>query len=127
MNEIDFKRLQEILDYDQETGIFTWKINQCGARKKGQIAGTKNKNGYIVIRHKKLYYAHRLAWLYVHGIFPDSVIDHINRNKSDNRINNLRSVSHADNMYNRIASGVPCYPNANDSTYCGHLPDSCQN
>jgi hypothetical protein len=105
MSDLDSKRLKELLDYNPETGIFTWKISQSGPRKQGQIAGTKNKDGYIVIRHKKLYYAHRLAWLYMYNIFPDSIIDHINRDKSDNRIVNLRSVSQSDNVYNRTANG----------------------
>jgi len=48
----------------------------------------------------KRYYAHRLAWLYVYGVWPDGDTDHINRNKHDNRIANLRSCSRSENMLN---------------------------
>ena len=82
-----------MLNYNSETGIFTWKVNR-GCIKKGNIAGHIAGHGYIGIRVKyKLYYAHRLAWLYVYGFIPENYLDHINRNRSDNRIENLREAS----------------------------------
>lgn len=95
-------QLKERLHYDPETGIFTWLIPKRNSVKTGSIAGTKDRYGYIQIQlqHKR-YGAHRLAWLYVHGRFPDSQIDHINRVKADNKICNLREVTHQQNQFNR--------------------------
>jgi len=95
-------RLRELLYYDPDTGIFTRKIDrQCV--KKGQIAGSKNKPGYLKIGIEgKVYSAHRLAWLYLYGEIPKGVeIDHVNGNKSDNRIVNLRLATHQQNMENQ--------------------------
>lgn len=94
--------LKEILNYNEHTGIFTWKIN--GTRIKiGMIAGSKNNKEYIkVMINKKQYSAHRLAWFYVFGKWPDNEIDHKNGIKYDNRIENLREATHFQNSGNRI-------------------------
>lgn len=64
-------------------------------------AGCINGLGYRVIRiDKRLYTAHRLAWLYVHGSWPSGVIDHINGDRGDNRIENLRDIPKAQNHQN---------------------------
>ena len=58
-------------------------------------------NGYLVVRvNGKLYYSHRLIWLWFHGYFPEHGIDHINRVRSDNRLENLREVSQTCNLRN---------------------------
>lgn len=94
--------LKSILNYNPDTGIFTWKIKPAQCVKIGDVAGYIDKStGYISIGiNKKLYRAHRLAWLYIHGEFPIEEIDHINHDRSDNRIDNLRAVSHKDNGKN---------------------------
>lgn len=85
------------LSYSPITGEFLW-------RKSEMAAGCIAKHGYRVIRiDGVLYYAHRLAWLYMHGEWPTKFIDHINLNKTDNRIINLRDVSPADNSSNQHA------------------------
>ena len=92
--------LIELLDYNKDSGIFKWKID-ISNKKKGDIAGT-NSNGYVVISvNKKKHYAHRLAWYFIYGTFPKGHIDHINHNKKDNRIDNLRDVSRSCNQKNR--------------------------
>ena len=85
------EELQKILSYDPETGVFTW-LASTGTQGAGQIAGCIHSKGYLAIRFKKrLLYAHRLAWLFGTGEDPGaSTVDHINRRKDDNRIQNLR-------------------------------------
>jgi hypothetical protein len=91
--------LKKLLDYNQDTGIFTWKVSRGKAKING-VAGTKRKDKYIQIAiNKKHYLLHRLAWLYVNNNFPE-FIDHINGDKSDNRICNLRKVNSSQNMHN---------------------------
>ena len=98
---ITHKRLLEILSYDQLTGTFTWLID-IGYKKKNTKAGNTPSFGYITIHiEKKNYYAHRLAWFYIHKTWPTQIIDHKNRNRQDNRLNNLRDISTADNNKNK--------------------------
>ena len=101
MSELTQERLKELLSYDPETGLFS-NLTRRGVRApKGGVAGTKNHKGYIAILiDKKIYLAHRLAWLYVYGEFPEKTIDHINEIKDDNRIINLRSVTNSENQQN---------------------------
>lgn len=100
------KRLKEILKYCSETGVFVWikkPTKMANNISLGDEAGSKsNANGYVSIRiDKKLYKAHRLAWLYVYGEMPKKHIDHINHDRTDNRIANLREVSHQENCKNQ--------------------------
>lgn len=93
--------LHQLLSYDPETGLFTWKESPTPSTKKGDKAGYKNNRGYLIIGLKwKRYSGHRLAWLMHYGENPDGEIDHINQNKLDNRIANLRVVEHAINSRN---------------------------
>ena len=97
------ERLRELLHYEPSTGVFTWKITRNSRLKPGDVAGSVRPNGYINLGVAgKLYLAHRLAWLYVYGVWPERMIDHINRNKSDNRIANLRDVTRAQNCQNTL-------------------------
>ncbi len=100
-NELTAEKLRSILNYESETGIFTWKVSNSNRVKVGAVAGSPNGHGYLCIKVlNRLYRAHRLAWLYVNGSWPKLDIDHINRNRSDNRIANLREVTHKQNMQN---------------------------
>ena len=95
------KRLKEVLDYDPETGIFTWIADHYSS-KAGNQAGTPNGRGYIRVGiDGRRYCAHRLAWLFVTGEFPKNQIAHRNLIKSDNQWNNLREATGSQNKANR--------------------------
>ena len=92
-----------LLDYNQETGVFQWKKKRRGIRT-GVNLGTDNGFGYLRITVLgKQFYAHRLAWLYCHKVWPKGEIDHINGNKQDNRIENLRDVTQQSNAQNKLS------------------------
>jgi hypothetical protein len=94
------QKLKEWLYYNAETGVFT-RLKHKRKSLISKEAGFKDTCGYILIEFdNKRYLAHRLAWLYVYGYFPDNLIDHINSIKSDNRLVNLREASLNENQYN---------------------------
>lgn len=96
------ERLKELLDYNPDTGVFTWRVNRTGTAKTGSVAGAVVGHGYREIKvDGKRYKAHRLAWLYVHGKFPPNYIDHVNRVPNDNRIANLRLATNSENQQNQ--------------------------
>ena len=100
-NELTAEYLRSVLHYSPETGIFTWKVSTAHRVKVGDVAGSQNGLGYLSIQlQSRPQLAHRLAWLYVYGSWPKDQLDHINRNRSDNRISNLREVSNKQNMQN---------------------------
>jgi hypothetical protein len=100
--ELTAEYLRSILDYEPETGIFTWKVSPSTKVKVGDVAGSVNGRGYLQIRiQSRPHKAHRLAWLYTYGEWPKDQLDHINRNRSDNRISNLREVTNKQNGQNR--------------------------
>jgi hypothetical protein len=93
--------LHELLDYDANTGVFCWKKKRRGIQVNKPL-GTNNGFGYLRITvMSKSYYAHRLAWMYVHGNLPYGEIDHINGIKDDNRIENLRDLQSISNANNK--------------------------
>lgn len=94
------ERLRELFSYDPETGIFVCRVSRRRARA-GDVAGHIS-HGYVAIPiERRIYLAHRLAWLYVHGVWPSGEIDHINRIRSDNRMCNLRDATRAENAQNK--------------------------
>ena len=87
-------RSRELFDYDDETGLFHTK--------NGEEVTRPTQDGYKTIWiDSKSYLQHRMAWLYVYGDFPDGIIDHIDGNKSNNKITNLRVGTQALNAQNR--------------------------
>lgn len=94
--------IKSILNYNKETGCFTWNESLGKRIHAGEKAGYLNSNGYWRITIKKnVYPAHRIAWMYIYGSWPKHDIDHINRDRSDNRISNLREANRAENCQNK--------------------------
>jgi hypothetical protein len=107
MKKITQDIIKNELNYNPETGIFTRRITRSNRAMAGSIAGTMRKNsGYIIIGINNVqYYAHRLAYIYVYGDQDsDFQIDHINHNRRDNRICNLRLSDFLQNSKNRPIS-----------------------
>lgn len=100
LSDLTAERAKELLDYDPETGVFRWKVSK-GRVKAGDVAGRVNNTGYIQIRvDRNLYQAHRIAWLLTRDEWPNLQIDHINGDRADNRICNLRQATKAQNAQN---------------------------
>ena len=107
---LDANYIRSVIDYNAETGEMVWR-ESFGRRKQGEPVGHVESNGYVRVtvcgtRIRR----HQLAWLYVYGKMPDGEIDHINGVYGDDRLCNLRDVSHAENLQNRTR------PQANNST-----------
>jgi hypothetical protein len=94
-------RVRELLDYDPETGHFYWRVSR-GRVSRGSLAGGVHIDGYVLITlDGRIYRSHRLAWLYTHGAWPNGEIDHINGDRTDNRVINLRDTTRAENSQNQ--------------------------
>ena len=98
--KLDHATLTRMLDYDPDSGVFRWR--ECGAKWKnpGDVAGCFSRGYWIIGINRTRYFAHRLAWFYVNGRWPVHELDHINLDRSDNRITNLREATHSLNMRN---------------------------
>ena len=98
--EFTHAQLLSQLAYEPNTGVFTWKTT--GSGKTSMHPGTLTQGGYLVIVVLgKAYMAHRLAWFHFYGVPPTDRIDHIDNDKLNNRISNLREASSAQNSQNR--------------------------
>ena len=94
-------RAREVLDYDPDTGVFRWKVTRRGSASAGVVAGCLYSTGYWCIKvNGRRHSAHRLAWLIVHGAFPAYQIDHIDCDRANNRLANLREATNAENQQN---------------------------
>lgn len=102
MKALTQARLKELMHYDPDTGAFTWKVRTSNRINIGDIAGSINDAGYLLIRiDRRIYRSHRLAFLYMTGTFPIHEIDHIDHTYDNNKWLNLREVTHSENSKNQ--------------------------
>jgi hypothetical protein len=108
-SDLTAARLRELLHYDPETGAFTWRIRR-GSRQAGQPTGSAiNSHGYMQIGiDGKLKKAHVLAWLYMTGEHPESLVDHKDGTRTNNIFSNLRSTTYTVNAENRRLPRLGC-------------------
>jgi len=100
MENMQIEYLSQIFSCDAVRGVLIWKKGSS-RRGAGTIAGCKSNDGYVVVRHNgQQYRAHRLIWALHHGSWPDGDLDHINCDKADNRIANLRLCDDTRNQWN---------------------------
>src|SRR5882757_839309 len=91
---------RERLTYDPASGQFAWKTPRGRAVGKPR-AGNINAKGYVVIRFGRIsIYGHRLAWAFEHGVWPETYVDHENRQPASNTGSNLRTATHSENLVN---------------------------
>ncbi len=96
-----YELANEYLEYNQDTGIMKWKKDRRSARA-GNIIGTVTQGGYLCLSfYSKQYSVHRMGWFLAYGVFPDGQIDHINQDRQDNRLVNLRDVTPGENCKNK--------------------------
>lgn len=97
---ISTERLRSILEYNAETGVFRRKI-RAAKMDVGSVVGARHSQDYLYARiENRLMFMHRVAWQYVYGSPPVGEIDHINGDRSDNRICNLRLSNRQQNSAN---------------------------
>jgi hypothetical protein len=101
MDSLSAERLRELLDYDPETGVFTWRGRPGNGVRAGAVAGRVLSTGYRSIKVDRVeHFAHRLVFLYVTGAWPQQEVDHVDCVKDNNRWANLRDVDHSTNKRN---------------------------
>lgn len=98
--DLTAQRLRELFSYNADDGVFT-RLTQRGPSKPGPVKPCLDSHGYQILRvDYRLHRLHRLAWLHVHGEHPKGDIDHINGDRADNRLRNLRDVTRSENCQN---------------------------
>lgn len=101
-SKISAAHARNLFYYNKKTGELLWKSTRAPRAQAGAVAGSPNGKGYIKVQiDGVLYFAHRLVWLIHHGCWPERQIDHINGCRADNRVENLRAATNAENQQNK--------------------------
>lgn len=99
---ISAREALELFSYDAATGMVTRKVKRGGRALAGAQVGSDDMHGYKTVRiNRRSYKLHRLIWLMTHGVWPAGDVDHINGQRSDNRLCNLRDVPRRINLQNQ--------------------------
>lgn len=107
MKEIPIQTIRSHLAYCPETGNLTWLVSKRGHRKAGDLAGSWTKQGYRRVKVNQVAVpAHRAAWAIHYGEWPTDEIDHVNGDRGDNRLSNLRLATRHENCQNVPGAGV---------------------
>ena len=100
--ELTQAKLKEHMHYDPDTGVFTWVKPTTNRVKAGDVVGTLGKGGYVFTAlFGQKQYLHRLAWLYCYGELPSAQVDHIDHDRANNRLANLRIATNQENARNQ--------------------------
>lgn len=126
-NDLTAEQVRAVLHYSPETGVLTWRVD-TGTAKALDTAGVVGDHGYVLVGlRRRVYRAHRLAWLWVHGRWPTGSLDHVDGDRQNNRLSNLREATHTQNLQNskrarEMASGLKgAYPTANGQTWTSRI------
>ncbi len=110
--KITHDELLSILSYDPATGLFHWTVDRSPTVRAGRVTGTVNDRGYVFVRiDGRSIRAHRLAWFFVHRRWPKNSIDHIDGDKANNRLANLREATSTENARNKPCLGYSVVKN----------------
>lgn len=104
-SDLTAQRLRELVSYDLETGKFKFIVSR-GSRRSGQETGCVRDNRVMIGIDGFIYEANRLAWLWVKGVWPLGLIDHIDGNPSNNSLKNLREASYEINAQNQRSAKI---------------------
>ena len=106
-HDVDLNHLRSTLRYCPATGIFSWYDASVWGHRPSGIAGSITNRGYMLVTYQGWrHMAHRLAWFYIRGEWPDGEIDHKDGDKLNNSLENLRNVGRSENLQNRSASPI---------------------
>ena len=95
------ERARELFNYSPETGVISWSKTSGPRSQKGAEAGWSQAGYRRIQADGEMYMSHRVAWLLAYGDWPFAQIDHIDGNRTNNRLENLREASHLENMKNK--------------------------
>lgn len=132
MSSLTAARLKELIEYDPLTGDFWWRVTVGPMAMAGSRAGTRKKGSRSQIRVDGIIYkSHRLAWLYMTGEWPTHQVDHMDGDPSNNKWDNLRSVTNTINNRNKSlnyknktgVAGVCLDPSKRKPTWCAYIKD----